>query len=59
MLYLKLVSNPIKNMKKLFLIDFQLKVMWERFKKAGFLVSILAILVFILKVVFKGGHFEK
>jgi hypothetical protein len=31
--------------------------MWERFKKAGFLVSILVILVFILKVVFKGGHF--
>ena len=31
--------------------------MWERFKKAGFLVSILAILVFILKVVVKGGHF--
>jgi hypothetical protein len=31
--------------------------LWERFKKAGVFVSILAILVFILKVVFKGGHF--
>tara|TARA_Y100000389_G_scaffold46504_1_gene41517 strand:- start:961 stop:1083 length:123 start_codon:yes stop_codon:yes gene_type:complete len=31
--------------------------MWERFKKAGFFVSVLAILVFILKVIFKGGHF--
>tara|TARA_B100001173_G_scaffold244906_1_gene214988 strand:- start:57 stop:176 length:120 start_codon:yes stop_codon:yes gene_type:complete len=33
--------------------------MWERFKKAGVFVSILAILVFILKVVFKGGAFCK
>jgi|TARA_B110000003_G_scaffold36309_1_gene33384 hypothetical protein len=31
--------------------------MWKRFKKAGFFVSLLAILVFILKVIFKGGHF--
>ncbi len=31
--------------------------MWERFKKAGFFVSLLAIVVFILKIVFKGGHY--
>jgi len=31
--------------------------MWERFKKAGFFVSILAIVVISLKIVFKGGHF--
>jgi hypothetical protein len=31
--------------------------MWERFKKAGLFVSVLAILVFILKIVFKGGYF--
>ena len=31
--------------------------MWTRFKKAGFFVSLLAVLVFILKIIFKGGYF--
>ncbi|MDC0378355.1 hypothetical protein OAM76_04025 [Flavobacteriaceae bacterium] len=31
--------------------------MWKRFKKAGFFVSLLAVLVFILKIIFKGGYF--
>ena len=31
--------------------------MLKRFKKAGVLVSLLAVLVFIFKIIFKGGHF--
>ena len=31
--------------------------MWERFKKAGFFVSLLAIVVFILKI--KNGEYQE
>jgi|TARA_B110001454_G_C12500046_1_gene342308 hypothetical protein len=31
--------------------------MWERLKKAGFFVSVGAILFFILKIILKSGYF--
>jgi hypothetical protein len=31
--------------------------MWERLKKAGFFVSVGAIIFFILKIVFKSSYF--